>query len=590
MLDARQKAVAARARQQQRDALGAGKVMQRLRAGVEVDQRGDGLAVATRTRQVGHRHGVDAPVAAEHQEVVHGATFKRAVQPVARLEGKARRLVPVALARPHPAFFADHHRHRLVDHFHLGHGALFGLDQRAARVGKLLGVAFDLLDHQAAQAGRAAQNVFQAALLLAQLGQFLLDLDGFEPRQLAQADVEDVISLDGAEVEARDQRRLRLVAVSDDRNHLVDVQQHQLPAFEDVDAVQHLLQAMLAAARDGLLAELDPLHQHLPQRLLRGAAVQADAGQVDRGGCFQAGVRQQRVDQLILPDGAAFGLEHDAHRRVLARFVAHLVQHRQHGGLELVLLLRHRLLAGLDLGVGQFLDFFQHLLRRGAGRQFGHDQLPLAARQVFDLPARTHFQAAAAAFVRILNVTGGADDLPAARIVGTGDEHEQLFIGQFRVLDERHAGIGHFAQVVARDFGRQADGDAAGAIEQRKRQACGQLARLLLAAVVVGLEINRAFVNLFEQQARDFGQARLGVAHGRGAVAVAAAEVALAVDERVPLAEILRHAHQRVVSGAVAVRVVLAQHIAHHAGAFDRRGGRVAAGAAVAQTHALHGV
>ena len=86
---------------------------------------------------------------------------------------------------------------------------LLGLDQRAARVGEGLGVGLDLLDHQAAQRGRAAQDVFELLLLFAQVLELLLDLDGFQPRQLAQADFEDVLGLPLAQVEARDQRRLR---------------------------------------------------------------------------------------------------------------------------------------------------------------------------------------------------------------------------------------------------------------------------------------------------------------------------------------------------------------------------------------------
>jgi hypothetical protein len=118
----------------------------------------------------------------------------------------------------------------------------------------------------------------------------------------------------------------------------------------------------------------------------------------------------------------------------------------------------------------------------------------------------------------------------------------------------------------------------------------GNWLRLFGGAVVVGLEIDRAFVDLVEQQAGDPGQARLGVAHGGGAVAVAAAEVALAVDQRVALREILRHAHQRVVRGLVAVRVEAAQHVAHHAGALDGLGAGVAVGPAEAQAHARHAV
>jgi hypothetical protein len=62
-------------------------------------------------------------------------------------------------------------------------------------------------------------------------------------------------------------------------------------------------------------------------------------------------------------------------------------------------------------------------------------------------------------------------------------------------------------------------------------------------------------------------QARLGVAVGRRRVAVDRAEVALAVDERVAHREVLREADHRVVDAGVAVRVVLAEHVADDRGA-----------------------
>jgi hypothetical protein len=63
----------------------------------------------------------------------------------------------------------------------------------------------------------------------------------------------------------------------------------------------------------------------------------------------------------------------------------------------------------------------------------------------------------------------------------------------------------------------------------------------------------------------DLGQADFGVAHGRGVVAVDRAEVALAVDQHVAQREVLRHAHDGVVHRRVAVRVVLADHVADDA-------------------------
>jgi hypothetical protein len=111
------------------------------------------------------------------------------------------------------------------------------------------------------------------------------------------------------------------------------------------------------------------------------------------------------VMSSLLLDAAGLGFTDQAHGRVLAGLVAHAVQHGQHAGLELVLLLRERLLAGLDLGVGQLLDVLQHALGADARRQLGDHQLPLAAGQVFDLPARAALQRAAPRAVRIGNVS-----------------------------------------------------------------------------------------------------------------------------------------------------------------------------------------
>ena len=69
-------------------------------------------------------------------------------------------------------------------------------------------------------------------------------------------------------------------------------------------------------------------------------------------------------------------------------------------------------------------------------------------------------------------------------------------------------------------------------------------------------------------------QARLRVAHRRRAVAVDRAEVALAVDERVAHREVLGEPDEGVVEGDVAVRVVLAHHLADDRGALAVRAGR----------------
>ncbi len=585
-----QETVAPRGGQQQPGRSSPREVMHQLGSRLQFDQGRERLAVTTCPWQAGHGHGVDAAVAAESQQRVHRAALEGAIQAITSFEGKTGGFVSVALAGTHPALLRHHHGDRFIDDFYLGHGLLLGLDQGATRITKGLGVGLDLLDHQAPQGGRAAEDLFELLLLVAQLLEFLLDLDCFQPRQLTQPDLEDVVGLALGELEARNQCGLGLVRIANDADHFVHIEQNELSPLQDMDAVEHLVQAVPRAALDRGLAESNPLLQRLAQGLLGGAAIQPDHGHVHGRRRLEAGVGQQGGDELLLLDAAGLGFADQAHGSVLAGLVAHTVEHGQDRGLDLVLFLRQGLLAGLDLGIGEFLDLFQHLLRAHARRQLGHDQLPLAPREILDLPARTHLERATAGAVGLGNVGRGADDLATARIVRARQDIEEFPIAQPRVLDQRHAGLCHLGQVVARNFSRQAHGNTRGTVEQGEGQARRQLFRFFGGAVVVGHEVHRALVDLVEQQAGDLRQACLGVAHGGRAIAVAAAEVALAVDQRVALREVLGHAHQRVVGGLVTVRMEAAQHVTDHPGALHGLGRRVAAGATVTQPHARHGV
>ena len=122
-------------------------------------------------------------------------------------------------------------------------------------------------------------------------------------------------------------------------------------------------------------------------------------------------------------------------------------------------------------------------------------------------------------------------------------------------------------QVVGRDVGGHAHGDARGAVDQEVGEAAGQHQGLLQGAVVVGDEVDRFLVQVLEEFVGQTGQAHLGVTHGRRGVAVDGAEVALAVHQGVAQGEVLGHAHHGVVDRGVAVGVILADDVADDAGA-----------------------
>ena len=149
------------------------------------------------------------------------------------------------------------------------------------------------------------------------------------------------------------------------------------------------------------------------------------------------------------------------------------------------------------------------------------------------------------------------------------------------MLDQLDGGVDDLGQVVRRDVGGHAHGDARRTVHQQVRHARGKHFRLPLAFIVVGPEIDGFLVDILQQRGGDAREARLGVPHGRRRIAVDRAEVPLALHQRIPHGERLRHAHQRIVNGRVAVRMVFAHHFAGDLGALAR-------GAVGRQAHFVH--
>ena len=83
-----------------------------------------------------------------------------------------------------------------------------------------------------------------------------------------------------------------------------------------------------------------------------------------------------------------------------------------------------------------------------------------------------------------------------------------------RVVDQATSGVADLAQVVRRDRGRHADGDAAGAVDQQVGELAGQDAGLLVLLVVVGLEVDGVELDVLEHLGGDRAELGLGVPHG----------------------------------------------------------------------------
>ena len=131
--------------------------------------------------------------------------------------------------------------------------------------------------------------------------------------------------------------------------------------------------------------------------------------------------------------------------------------------------------------------------------------------------------------------------------------------------DQMQQRIAQVARIVRRDGGRHADSNAGGAIGEKIGKAAGQHDRLLDGAVVIRPEVDRVLVDTRQQRLGHLGETRLGVAHGGGVIAVDVAEVALPLDQRIADRELLGEPNQRVIDRLVAVRMILANHVAHYA-------------------------
>ena len=300
VLNLRDEAIAVAGGQQVTRIKRAGHVVGSGSAGLQFDEGGNGLAITATARQGRHRQRVSAPIATQHDQGVNGPAFESTAQGVTCLERERIGCMPMTRARAYPTLIRHHDGHRLVNDFNLCDRPLLSLDKGSTLVTKRFGIRLDFLHHQPLEAVGVVEDVFEFRLILAQLTQLLFNLNGLQPGQLAQADFEDVLGLTLGQLEARDEGLFGFLALADDGDHLVNVQQYQLATFQDMNPVKHFAQTVLTALDDGVLAEANPFRQHAAQRLRHRLTINPDHGQVDAAGGLQAGVRQQLGDQLGL--------------------------------------------------------------------------------------------------------------------------------------------------------------------------------------------------------------------------------------------------------------------------------------------------
>ena len=544
--------------------------------GLHGQEVGDGPAAAgpLQRRNVVDLDPVHPPAVGEEQQVIVGAGSEEVLEEVAFAgvapadPAPAAPLLAVAIHR-HPldvALAGDGHDDLLVrDHIlHLEVGdrpGELGPTLVAELVAHLVDVFANDVHHQVlvAEQGLVAFDLLdQLAVLLGQL----LDLQAGEFLQLHG---QDGVGLGGAEmlIDARGPGHERLRQQAQERPHLgqleppghqplaggghvggaldqgddfVDVADRQDQALQHVGPLTGLAQEEHGPPADDLAAMADVQVDHLPQ--VQRPRLTIDQGDVhDRVVALQRGVAVELVEHHV-DVAVALELNHQANGILAVRLIADVGHLGHHPGLD----------RGHDL-----------LLDRGSQHLVGDlvdDDLGLVA-EVLEVGLAAQHEGAAAGAISVLNAAAAADHAAGGEVRARHLGH-QLLDGHVGVVDHRHDGLGHLAQVVRGHVGGHAHGDARRAVDQQVGELAGQHGGLIASAVVVGLEVHRLHAQVGEHLHRGRGHAGFGVPHRRGRVAIDRAEVALPMDERIAQVPLLGQADQGGIDDLLAVRVIVA--------------------------------
>ncbi|GAA3101960.1 hypothetical protein GCM10020001_018730 [Nonomuraea salmonea] len=393
---------------------------------------------------------------------------------------------------------------RVVGHLQLHHGSAGDArrlqEDRAAWRAVFLGDVGQLTRDHLAQLGVGGEDLGQLRDLVGQRLLLPVELQLVVAGQAAQRRVEDVGGLDVGQVEDLHQAGARLggvVAGPDDLDDLVDVEQRDDEAVDQVQALLALAAAELRAAAHDLEPVVDVDLQQLAQPERAGLVVdQRDVVDAER-----LLHRREPVELFEdrLGDEAVLDLDDQPQALVAVGEVFEV-------GDALQLLAGHEL---FDLG--------DHALGTHVVRQLGDDDALAPRRDLLDRALGPHAERAAPGLVGVAHALQ-PDDLPARRQVGPRHEPHQLVERRVGLLDQVAGGGHDLDEVVRRHVGGHADGDAARAVDQQVGEGRRHDDRLGLLAVVVGLEVDGVLVDRLDHEHRRRGQPGLGVTHGGGQV------------------------------------------------------------------------
>ena len=419
---------------------------------------------------------------------------------------------------------------------------------------------FQLADDLLADPGGFGDEVGEVGDVLLQL----LGLGGaFEDVLLVdvpQADVRHVLGLDPVQAKARHEvghHHGVLLGLPDDGDGLVDVQEDDPQALEEVELLLLLLEGELGPPADAVGPPGGPPVQDLPHPHDLGHPVHQDV-EVAGEGVLEGGGPEELLHELVRV-GAPFQVDGQlqAGQVGLVPHVGHFPE-----------------LAGLD-ELGHLVQDGLH--RGGVGDLVDLDEVV----RLHIPPLGPDLEGAPAGGVDGGQLLPVVEELAPGGKVRGQDGVQQVAL---RVADPGDGPVAHLRQVKPAEVGGHAHGDAHVGRDQNVGEGGGQEEGLSESPVVVGDKVHHVFVDVPEELFADAVQLDLGVPGGGvGHVpGVDLAEVALGVHRRVEEGAVpLGQADHGLIDGRVPVGVEL-HGGPHHVGRLGPPPGE--------QLHLVHGV
>ena len=123
----------------------------------------------------------------------------------------------------------------------------------------------DLVGQSLLTPGLVLEQPLEGFLLSFEALDLLTNGDLLETSQRAQAHVQDRVDLIIIELPAFLHHRARIILLADDRNHLIEIEEHDHVALEHVEPVGDLAQTEIRAPHQYIVAMIKIGLQHLPQ-------------------------------------------------------------------------------------------------------------------------------------------------------------------------------------------------------------------------------------------------------------------------------------------------------------------------------------